>query len=370
MHDRSALGSADVTDDVLTSMVADLLGVADVDLVSSTAREVPYDMPAITTAGRYWVSGRAAVDGEVRDWTLFVKHVQSWTRSPFFAFVPDELKELAAVSVPWRTEAAIYSSDLADHLPAGLHMPRALGVFDLDELAQAVWLEPIVVSEERWDLDRYENAAYLLGRLAASPAVRPYADIGGNEWSVDSYVGGRLAGDVLPALRDEAAWPATTLAAFADVRPRLLAVADRIHDLGAELAAVPTLTGHGDACPNNLLLEKGREGFTLIDFGFWNPLPLGFDLGQLLVGDVQMGRHAADDLAERDLACVRAYHRGLAAEGYDVPLAVVRRAHAVHLMLFSGISTFVGGAGVAEDHLASRAALARYSLDLLDATAA
>ena len=68
MHDRSALGPADVTDEELTSMVADLLGSAAeaVEVVESHADEVAYDLPAITTAGRYWVSGTAQVDGEAK----------------------------------------------------------------------------------------------------------------------------------------------------------------------------------------------------------------------------------------------------------------------------------------------------------------
>ncbi len=53
----------------------------------------------------------------------------------------------------------------------------------------------------------------------------------------------------------------------------------------------------------------------LIDFGFWKLLPIGFDLGQLLVGDVQIGRRSSDDLQERDEACLAAYVAGLRAEG-------------------------------------------------------
>ena len=50
---------------------------------------------------------------------------------------------MAAASVPWRTEALAYASDLGDRLPDGLSMPRALGVFDLDELSAAIWLEEV-----------------------------------------------------------------------------------------------------------------------------------------------------------------------------------------------------------------------------------
>ena len=59
MHDRRALGPADVDDARLAALVADSLGVAEVELLSSRADVVAYDIDSITTAGRYRVSGRA-----------------------------------------------------------------------------------------------------------------------------------------------------------------------------------------------------------------------------------------------------------------------------------------------------------------------
>ncbi len=58
-HDRSALGPADVADDVLAGMVADLLGGSEARLVTSEAAEVGYAVPSITTYGRHWVRGAA-----------------------------------------------------------------------------------------------------------------------------------------------------------------------------------------------------------------------------------------------------------------------------------------------------------------------
>ncbi len=68
MHDLAALGPADVDDPTLAAMVASLLG-ADGDtvtLVDSKAEEFPYDLPAITTAGRYVVSGTARSPASAR----------------------------------------------------------------------------------------------------------------------------------------------------------------------------------------------------------------------------------------------------------------------------------------------------------------
>jgi hypothetical protein len=104
-------------------------------------------------------------------------------------------------------------------------------------------------------------------------------------------------------------------------------------------------------------------------------MPVGFDLGQLLVGDVQIGKRGAEDVAERDAACVAAYREGLAAAGLDLPLATVTRAHALLLLLFTGLSTLpiemLGEQPTPHLHAiaATRADIARFSLDLLDASA-
>ena len=77
----------------------------------------------------------------------------------------------------------------------------------------------------------------------------------------------------------------------------------------------------------------------LIDYGFFGPGPIGFDLSQLLVGDVQVGRRSGDDLAAIDDAIFAGYMAGLRAEECWIPDDVVRRAHALQLMLFTGLST-------------------------------
>jgi hypothetical protein len=379
MHDRSILGPADVSDSQLGAMVAASYGVAaeHVALCDSRAVEVDYDLSAITTAGRYWVRGEALVCGRPAAFSLFVKHVQSWSRSPLFAGVPQEMRAMAEASVPWRTEPLAYRSDLGDRLPDGLTMPRALGVFDLDAKSSALWLEEVRLRPAPWDHDRYARAAHLIGRMAASERVRPLAGVGGHPFTVHDYLFGRLNGQVLPMLHDKDIWrhPLVAGAFDASLSDDLLRAAGLAQEYVDELAAFPIVTCHGDACPNNLLAaEDDEDGFVLIDYGFWGPLPVGFDLGQLLVGDVQVGRRPADDLAVLDELIVSSYVEGLRAEGCDIPADVVRRAHALHLMVFTGLSTLpfehLGSPVTPEltELVAQRAAIARFSLDLLQQT--
>ena len=242
MHERSVLGPADLDDTTLTSMVADLLSAEPdtVTLVSSTAEEFPYDLDSITTAGRYVVSGEALVGRERAAYELFVKVVHSWARSPFFAHVPDEMKEVAEASVPWRTEPLAYRSDLGERLPDGLAMPRALGVFDLDEKSAAVWLEMVAVVPRAWDDALSTRAAYLLGRLSGSPHVAELARVGQHPFTMADYVFGRLETQVVPILHDDQIWRHPLVAAaFPD------GLRDRLRAAAAEL---PAYLGEVMAC--------------------------------------------------------------------------------------------------------------------------
>jgi hypothetical protein len=373
---RELLGAADVSDDQLAAMVADLLGEDTISLRDVHVEVVDYDLPAITTAGRWWVSGVAVGSSGEAPFRMFVKHVQNWSRSPQFALVPAEIREMAAASVPWRTEANVYRSDLATRLPDGLTMPRALAVIDLDELSNVVWLEAIPNRSWPWDIDRFQRAAYLLGRLAGSSHVAPLAQIDDHQWTVRDYFHGRFEHQIVPMLHDHELWAHPLLANAYDreLRDRMLDALDAVPGWVDELADAPHLAGHGDACPNNLLGTNRPDAFVLIDFGFWKPLPIGFDLGQLLLGDIQIGRRPASDLAATDAPIVAAYVEGLGDEGHAPDPAQVARLHALQMTLFSGLSSMpfehlqAAPSAALEQLAATRAAITTYCLDKIDAT--
>ena len=395
---REVLDADDVTDTELEAMVADLWGVPEVRLLESSAETVAYDVPSILTGARTWVRGRASVSapevveaggaGEVgQEFTLFVKRVHSWRHSPAFADVPPEIGEWAATSVPWRAEPLLYRSDLRDRLPEGLSMPRGLRVEERADETAVIWMEAVPASAEPWDRTSYVEAAGLLGRMTGSQRVAELAAIDPLAWHVQYFVQGRIAHTVLPGLFDDATWEHELVAPyFGDLRAQLTAVAAHLDPLAEEFAAMPHRTSHGDACPNNLLRHPSGSGFTLIDFGFWRPQPVGFDLSQLLVGDVQIGRRDAADLPDLAESCLTAYADGLTAEGAGVPDAVLRRGHAVSLMLFNGLPSLpleqvaeadrLAKAGeLGDERLAAmhdwslqRSRIARYALDVLDRT--
>lgn len=374
--DRSLLGPADVDDERLAAMVADNVGAAEVELLTCEVEVAEYDIEALTTAGRYWVRGTARHAQGTSDYAFFVKVVHSWTRTAAFQRVPEALRELAADSLPWRHEPAVYRSDLAQRLPAGLSMPRAHAVLDLDEASAALWIEAVDVDPSPWTPDTFARAAYLLGRLAASPSVGPLATLG-RTGIARGYATGRLYGQVLPGLRDEDLWrhPLVAPAFGADLRGRIVSAADSVPAVLDELDTLPLGTAHGDASTRNLLRRpSARDEIVLIDFQFWCQAPLGFDLSQLLLGELQLGERRADELAGLEELCLEAYVRGVHDEGGDVPLETVRRSHALLMLLFSGLSAVplevvygMPPPGDA-DAIRQRAGAAEFILDLVDAT--
>jgi phosphotransferase family enzyme len=373
---RSVLGPADVSDAELAVMVADSLDVPEVEVTDCHAEVAEYDIEALTTAARYRVRGTARHAGGTSPFAFYVKVVQSWTRSPAFRQVPEPLREVAAAGLPWQNEPAVYRSDLGERLPAGLSLPRVHAVRDLDELSAAVWLQLVDVDPAPWPPARFEQAAYLLGRLAASPRVAPLRGLGTRD-VVRSYAHGRVEHQVLPTLRGADLWRHPLVAeSFPDaLRQRVLAAADALPALLAELDGAPLGAAHGDACPRNLLVARGDpDAFVLIDFGFWNESPLGFDLSQLLLGEMQVGERSAAEVAALEGPCLAAYVRGLQDEGCTVPLASLRRTHALLMLLFWGLSAVPlelafglpgpGSAAVVRE----RAQAASFVLDLVDAT--
>jgi hypothetical protein len=361
----------------LEAMVAAQLRRPQVRVLTARLQTHPYNRPALTTAGRYLVSGTAADDaGQTRNYAFFVKLVQAWRKSPLSAEVPEPLRSQLAPLMPWRTEPDIYRGDLGRYLPHGLSLPHAYHVTDLDDESAAIWLGRVPVRRVQWDVARHRHAAYLLGRLAANASVAPLAAQVPVGRTARRFAEHWLAVNVVPNLTTEDLWQQPNVAATFDpqLRRRILRAAAALPTLVDELESLPTTTAHGDACTDNLLLTQLDNDIVLIDFGFWGAAPVGFDLGQLLLGEIQLGRRPARAFPELEEACLPAYVQGLRDEGCTTPVHQVRRAHAIATTIFHAIPSIPYEHRTAEAGpelhplFANRAAMARCILDLLDAT--
>jgi len=373
----AGLGLFDRPLDRLADLVAALLQAPRAHVNTVHVDTHPYDLPAITTAGRFRVSGTARTGGPdpVR-YSFFVKVVQSYARSPLSQQLPDSLRDLVAPLVPWRTEPDLYRTDLADRLPDGLTTPRAYGVYDLDEDSAAIWLEMLPTRAVSWGIPLHRRAAYLLGRLAANPAVTPLAARVPPVRTARNFVRWWLEHNVIPNLHDDQLWQHPPVAGTFDgrLRTRMLAAVHALPELLDELESLPTATAHGDACTRNMLICEPDGRLALIDFGFWGPAPVGFDLGQLLLGEIQLGQRSVGMLPRLESACLPAYVRGLHDEGNTASLTVVQRAHALLLTIYHAIPAIpfeylTAQPGQVPYRLfENRAQTTRFILDLLDAT--
>ena len=203
-------------------------------------------------------------------------------------------------------------------------MPRALGVFDLDEESCSIWLEVVPVAARRLGPRRATP-----GRRACSAGSRPARGAGAERWSESTtstmrdYLEGRLALQVLPDAARRAAsgstrwWPAPSTTSCA---ARLLERGRpcRRHRRRAR-RRFPMVASHGDACPNNLLTPSGHDGFVLIDYGFWDPDPSASTSPSCWSVTSRSDGAAATTCRRSRTRSSPAYVAGLRAEGCDDP---------------------------------------------------
>lgn len=106
----------------------------------------------------------------------------------------------------------------------------------------------------------------------------------------------------------------------------------------------------------------------MIDWGLEKPVPVGFDLGQLLIGLAHADELEIDAMPEIERAIVRAYCDGLAAEGWSLAEHVVREGFVGSLICRSALSAIPfpapGPPPVGDETLRRRLQLTRYLLDL------
>ena len=328
------------------------------------AAAIPYDWGSIATAGlwRVEVSGRTARAPDRDDqapgpvlYTYFVKLLRHARRWPGLAHLPDQgTRDEFVDYFPWRFELDMYECGIASVLPAGMRVPRLHHVKRIDADHLALWWEFVPERAAPWDLDDYRRAAFLLGRLAARrqdgaevnrqlpPRCREVHPLGS---ALRYFTDRRVNRGVLPILREGRIWDRPLVSAALDqagdpaLPADMLALAGRLPEVLDRLDRLPQTYAHGDASPQNLLLPADEPGtVVVIDWGFGTLLPIGFDLGQLLVGLAHAGRPGPSSLEDIDATIFPAYLDGLAAEDYPAAPAQVRLGYLGGLAARSALS--------------------------------
>ncbi len=273
--------------------------------------EVAYDVNAPTTAGLYRY--RTSTD------SYFVKAINSYRQWPMIEFIADGFRQLALETDLWRYEADVYLGDLSSSLPTGLRMPELHAIEALDDDHLLLVVEDVQTADLPWDADRYGRAAELLGRLAARITrddVLPAVAFRTPGQLTPLMYEGFIKGFGIPAVLDPAVWKHPLLTGHASLKDDLQKVVDRIPALLDDLAQRPQLMGHGDACPQNLLIDS-PDAFVGIDWTQSGLVAAGDDLGQLLIGRAHSGELDVAGLAALRELVIGRYHAGLIAEGRD-----------------------------------------------------
>ena len=318
----------------------------DVELTGVAAvTRVDYDVPSITTVGRHWVHGTARSHAVGRRAVAGVRQAR-----PVLAPLPVLRRSCPRRSRRWprrRCRGASRRSSTGPTWPTacprGCRMPRALGVFDLEPEAAAIWLPEVAHTPVAWTAARYEHAAFLLGRFAGEPGVAEVADVGASPWSVLDYVHGRLTDDVVPPVLGEEAWqqPGVAEAFDPDLRYRMRDGAERVAELADELAACrgppPTATPAPTTCCRRP--AGGPRAHRL--------RVLHDPARRLRPRPARRRRDPAGPRAPRPRrASTRpAWRRtrgGWPTRASTVDEDVLRRAHALQLFLFAGVSALPG----------------------------
>jgi hypothetical protein len=212
-----------------------------------------------------------------------------------------------------------------------MRLPATYRIDVYDDDRATLWMENVTQAAGPWPIERFERAAYLLGRLSARRQphlVEPFLPrehVTTPGIGLRFYSEGRVLRTALPALADPQTWRHPLLSAAVcnlgdhGLRDDLLALGEQVPAVLDALEALPQTYQHGDASPQNLLVpHDSPDEFVVIDWGFDCPQAVGFDLGQLLIGLAHAGELAPEALPVVHKVILRSFQEGLAVEGMQV----------------------------------------------------
>jgi hypothetical protein len=327
------LGRDALNEQEFTDLIQTITGHPGARPVSARLEPFAYEIGTPSTEALLRLTGTATLpdDSEV-GWSCFLKKLQSAKYWPLIHLLPEDIQENFIQNLPWELEVAVHRSGIAEILPAGLRLPTAYRIAVHDDDRAVIWMENVDQAPGCWPIERFERAAYLLGRLSARRQphlVKPLLPRGTVETpgiGLRYYTNGRVMTGAMPGLANDETWQHPMLAAAIcdtgdhGLRDELLELGTRLPAVLDALDALPQTYQHGDASPQNLLVPKGNEDeFVVIDWGFDCPQAVGFDLGQLLIGLAHAGELSPDALPDVHRVIVPAFMEGLAADGMTVP---------------------------------------------------
>ncbi|WP_325005049.1 hypothetical protein [Intrasporangium sp.] len=308
--------------------------------------DLAYDFGSPSTGGLWQalVPSRRGNPG-----TYYIKlkrHPRHWPR---LRLLPEGPAQEAVLRLPWRHRLDMYLAGIEGVLPEGMRAPALYHFEVFDDEHVGAWWELVRDRGGRWSADELGRAAYLLGRLAARR--REGAEVNNllpaychdpDGSSLRSFVEHQVLAEQVPQLRDDRIWHHPVVeAAVSDtgdarLRGHLLDLVEAIPLVLERLEEAPRTYAHGDAATRNLLRPPDEPDVTVVTgWGFASLLPVGFDLGQLLVGQAEDGFVDPAELPRLAAVVCDGYRAGLDAEGYAVNARSVTHGFLGSLLLRS-----------------------------------
>jgi hypothetical protein len=353
-----------------------------VDDVRVTAMRYAWGSPATAGLWRVDVTGHEPDRAvSARYFVKLLRHLSQW---PLLHTLPEPSRSVFAQRRNWRIELDMFEAGIGGVLPPGMRTPLLHHVRREGEHYLGLWWEFIDVDPAPWSLDDFTRTAYLLGRMAArraegQPVNDSLPEICHLPWPAPGlrvFVDLRVLAVDVPTLRDPVNWQAAPVATALnevgdpDLPDDLGRLADRVPSLLDRLDRLPQTYAHGDASPQNLLIpDHDRATRIVIDWGLEKLLPIGFDLGQLLIGLAHADELPAAALPTIEEAIVPAYHEGLNDEGCRIDQSLVREGFVGSLICRSALSaipfpTPAPQQPVSQTTMVNRMRLSRYLVDL------
>jgi hypothetical protein len=382
--DSASFAQAELSPETLARMISPNGDVA-VDNVRVTPIRYNWGSPATAGLWRVEVTTHPAAtptngSNSAKYFVKLLRHLSLW---PSLHTLPEPSRSVFAQRRNWRIELDMYESGIGAVLPPGMRTPVLHHVRRHGDDYVALWWEFVDVDPRPWSVADFARTAYLLGRLAArraegKPVNDSLPEVCHLPWPATGlrvFVQARVLAIDVPQLRDPASWQAApvaeALAATGDVGlpAGLGRLADQVPSLLDRLDALPQTYAHGDASPQNLLIPSDdRTTRVVIDWGLEKPLPIGFDLGQLLIGLAHADELPVEALPAIAGAIVSSYRSGLLAEDCDIDEETVRQGFVGSLVCRSALSAIPfpspGTPSVTHETMVNRLRLSRYLVDL------
>ena len=293
-------------------------------------RLVPLQQGADISSRVYRVTGTAADQDEILEWSMILKVVRP---------VPDEPGPSGWHY--WKRESLAYTSGLLDTLPAGLAAPRCLAAEDLDGNCSRMWFEDLTdVEEGPWSLAMYASVARQLGRFNGAYLTGATA-IPSHPWLSRGWLRGwteksapfiaRLPGmlEHRPVRRFlQAGGEAAYLRLWSE-RAAFLDVLDRL----------PTTFCHHDAFPRNIFLRHGVNGAdrpVAIDWAFAGSGAIGEELVPLVIASATFCELDLSSMIDLEHLALDSYLEGLGDAGWQGDPRLVRLGYSIAASLRFG----------------------------------